>query len=236
MIIHCDKELSIIDVCRKVARERNARKVSRFAPKTSHQSNGFVEAVHGYRDSHDASRHKLRRTLMYNFHQFHLPFHLQFVALDLFSQDSQCDPTAELHSNICLELHKYHFQLVACMVNYGVEIRISSVNRDNTHSWVRFSHGSNKFVMNLNNNEQETSEVQFEEFALRLNASDFASRLKAKAKPQRRDFAGSSTKTILILERIGTYVEPGENSLSDFEVSKKLIHLRKTTSRKSWSN
>ena len=35
---------------------------------------------------------------------------------------------------------------------YGVEIRISSVNRDNTHSWVRISHGSNKLVMNLNNN------------------------------------------------------------------------------------
>ena len=40
---------------------------------------------------------------------------------------------------------------------YGVEIRIWSLNRDNTHSWVRISHGSNKFVMNLNNNEQEIS-------------------------------------------------------------------------------
>ena len=40
--------MSIIDVCRKVARERNARTVLRFAPKTSHQSNGFVEAVHGH--------------------------------------------------------------------------------------------------------------------------------------------------------------------------------------------
>ena len=40
--------MSIIDVCRKVARERNARTVSRFAPKTSHQSNGFVEALHGH--------------------------------------------------------------------------------------------------------------------------------------------------------------------------------------------
>ena len=31
---------------------------------------------------------------------------------------------------------------------YGcrVEIRIMSVNRDNSHSWVRISHGSNKFV------------------------------------------------------------------------------------------
>ena len=46
--IQCDKEMSIIDVCRKVARERNARAVTRFAPKTSHQSNGFVKAVHGH--------------------------------------------------------------------------------------------------------------------------------------------------------------------------------------------
>ena len=48
VIIQCDKEMSIIDVCRKVARERNARTMLRFAPKTSHQSNGFVEAVHGH--------------------------------------------------------------------------------------------------------------------------------------------------------------------------------------------
>ena len=41
---------------------------------------------------------------------------------------------------------------------YGVEIRIESVNKDNSHSWVRISHGLNKLVTNLNNNEQETSE------------------------------------------------------------------------------
>ena len=80
---------------------------------------------------------------------------------------------------------------------YGVEIRIMSMNKDNSHSWVRISHGLNKLVTNLNNNEQETSEMQFEEYALRLNAGDFASRSKAKAKPQRRGSAGSSTRTIL---------------------------------------
>ena len=48
VIIQCDKEMSVVDVCRKVARERNARTVLRFAPKTSHQSNGFVDAVHGH--------------------------------------------------------------------------------------------------------------------------------------------------------------------------------------------
>ena len=48
IIIQCDKEMSVIDVCRKVARERNPRTVSRFAPQTSHQSNGCVEAAHGH--------------------------------------------------------------------------------------------------------------------------------------------------------------------------------------------
>ena len=38
---------------------------------------------------------------------------------------------------------------------YGVEIRIESVNKDNSHSWVRICHGSNKFVMNLSNIEKE---------------------------------------------------------------------------------
>ena len=70
---------------------------------------------------------------------------------------------------------------------YGVEIRIMSLSRDNTHSWVRISHGSNKFVMNLNNNKTEIPKDQLEEYALKLSAKDFACRSKAKAKPQRRE-------------------------------------------------
>ena len=64
---------------------------------------------------------------------------------------------------------------------YGVEIRIECVNKDNSHSWVRISHGLNKFVTNLfnnkedDNNEQETSEMKFEEFALKSNVLAFAS-------------------------------------------------------------
>ena len=82
-----------------------------------------------------------------------------------------------------------------------------------------------KCVTNLNNDKQEIPEVQLEEYALKLNASDFACRSKAKAKPQRREPAGSSTKTILIGERYWTDVEPGEYSISDYAVSKKLIRL-----------
>ena len=49
---------------------------------------------------------------------------------------------------------------------YGDEIRIISMNKDNSHSWVRISYGLNKSVTYLINNEQETAEMQFEEYAL----------------------------------------------------------------------
>ena len=103
---------------------------------------------------------------------------------------------------------------------YGVEIRIESVNKDNSPSWVRISHGLNKLVTDLidkehNDNEHDASEMQFEEYALKLNAVDFASRSKAKAKPQRLDSASSSTKTVPIGERTWTDVEPQDKSPID---------------------
>ena len=92
---------------------------------------------------------------------------------------------------------------------YGVEIRIESVNKDNSHSWVRIFHGLNKLVTDLSNNKendnnvQETSEMQFEDFALKTYVLAFASRSKAKAKPQRRTLASSSTKTVPIGKESG---------------------------------
>ena len=47
------------------------------------------------------------------------------------------------------------------------------------------SHDCHKLVTNLNNNELKTSDMQFEDCALKLNASDFACRSKGKVKPQR---------------------------------------------------
>ena len=40
--------------------------------------------------------------------------------------------------------------------------------------------------MNVNNNETEIPEVQLEEQALHLNAEEFVSQPKAKAKPQKK--------------------------------------------------
>ena len=112
----------------------------------------------------------------------------------------------------------------------GVEISIESVNKDNSHSWVRISHGLNKLVTDLSNkehedNEQETSEMQFEDYALKSNVRAFASRSKAKTKPQRRTSASSPTKTKPVGERTWTDFEPQDYSLNDYSVSKKLINL-----------
>ena len=97
----------------------------------------------------------------------------------------------------------WNSQLVALHGKYRVGIRIMSVNKEYSHSWVRVSHGSNKVVTNLNN-EQETSEVQFKVYALKLNAKNCACRSKAKAKPQRREPACPSPRTIPFGKRTWT--------------------------------
>ena len=38
---------------------------------------------------------------------------------------------------------------------YGIEIRIWSLSQDNSHSWVRISHGSHKYVVDSNYNNTE---------------------------------------------------------------------------------
>ena len=67
---------------------------------------------------------------------------------------------------------------------HGVEIRIWSLSEDDTQSWVRISHGPNKFVIDSNNNNTESPEDLPEEQASQLKMKDFAARSKAKAKPQ----------------------------------------------------
>ena len=90
---------------------------------------------------------------------------------------------------------------------YGVEIRIESMNKDNSHSWVRIFNGLIKLVTDLidkeyDDNGQETSETKTEVFA-------FASGSKAKAKPRRPSTTCSSSRTVPILERTWIDIEPG---------------------------
>ena len=106
---------------------------------------------------------------------------------------------------------------------YLVEIRIESVNKGNSHSWARISHGLNKLVTDLidkeyDDNEQETSETKTEVFA-------FASRSKAKTKPRKPSITCSSSRTIHILERTWIDIEPGAQFDQAYPVAKRLNTL-----------
>ena len=104
---------------------------------------------------------------------------------------------------------------------HGIEIRIWSLSEDNSQSWVRISHGSNKFVID-SNNDTESPEGLPEEQASQLKV--FAARSKAKAKPQKRETAELQS-TIPMNERKWIDIEPSEPSLSAYEVSKKVTSL-----------
>ena len=97
---------------------------------------------------------------------------------------------------------------------HGVEIRIWSLSEDNTQFWARISHGSNKCVIDSNNNDTESPEDLPEEQASQLKVKDFACRSKAKAKPQRREPVDYSPSIILMNVRKWIDIEPGDSSLS----------------------
>ena len=82
---------------------------------------------------------------------------------------------------------------------YGVEIRIMSLNKDNSHFVVRISHGLNKLVTNLNNDEQETSQVQFAEYALRFECELFCMPIKDQCKT-------TKTRTCRLFHNNHTYL------------------------------
>ena len=83
---------------------------------------------------------------------------------------------------------------------YGVEIRIWSVNKDNTHSWVRISHESNKIVMNLNNTETEIPEVQLEEICVKIRCERFWLPIKGSSKTTKK-------RTCRLFSKNSSYLE-----------------------------
>ena len=108
---------------------------------------------------------------------------------------------------------------------HAIEIRIWSLSQDNSHSWVRISSGTNKYVIDSNHNNTEIPADPHEEQASQLKVKVIAARSKAKAKPQRREPVDYSPSIIPMKERKWIDIEPGNSSLSAYEVSKKVIHL-----------
>ena len=77
---------------------------------------------------------------------------------------------------------------VTISFQYGkhrIEIRIWSVNQDNSQSWVRISYGTNKYVIDSNHNNTEIPADPHEEQASQSSVNVIAARPKAKAKPQK---------------------------------------------------
>ena len=108
---------------------------------------------------------------------------------------------------------------------YGIEIRIESVYKDSSHSWVRISYGTVKYV--IDSIEEENSEIPAdpqEEQTPQTSTSVVAARSKAKAKPQPREFAGT-TATIPIHQRRWSDIEPSKQDLVSYDLSKKVINL-----------
>ena len=67
---------------------------------------------------------------------------------------------------------------------YGIEIRIWSLSQDNSHSWVRISHGANKYVVDSNYNTEVLADPP-EEQASQSSVKVVAARSKAKANHKR---------------------------------------------------
>ena len=121
---------------------------------------------------------------------------------------------------------------------FGVVIRIESVNKDNCQSWVRVSHGLNKLVTdlsnNVNDNEQEISEMRFEDFAFKTNVFDCKSRSKAKVKPRRRP---AHLQELHISERFWTVIETEIiRRLPNVKTTEYSSSTRSSTSRRRWSD
>ena len=107
---------------------------------------------------------------------------------------------------------------------HGIEVIILSLSKDNSQSWVRISHGSNKFAIDSNYNNTKVPEDLPEEQASQPIVKVFATRSKAKAKPQRRESV-DLTSIIPMNERKWIDIEEGESSFSAYEISKKVINL-----------
>ena len=107
---------------------------------------------------------------------------------------------------------------------YGIEIRIESVNQDNSHSWIRISYGTIQYLVDSIQDNTEIPADPQEERVPQTSIKVVAARSEAKAKPQPRVLVGT-TATIPIHERRWIDIEPSEQNLASNDLSKKVFYL-----------
>ena len=120
---------------------------------------------------------------------------------------------------------------------YGIEIRIESVNQDNSHSWVRISCGTVKYVNDSIKDDTENLADPHEEESVPTSSGVVAARSKAKARPQPRESTGMTITPLC--ERKWIDIEPSKQNLESYDLSKKVVNLLRqseVTWRRRWSN
>ena len=101
---------------------------------------------------------------------------------------------------------------------YGIETRKKSVNQDDSHSSVRISYGTVKYVIDsIEDNTENLADPQEEE--TQTSSSVVAARSKAKAKPQPRDSTGITT--IPLRERRWIDIEPSKQDLESYNLEER---------------
>ena len=106
---------------------------------------------------------------------------------------------------------------------YGIEVRIESVSEDNSHSWVRISYGTVKYVNDYIKHDTENFADPQEEEDVPTSSGVVAARSKAKGKPLPRESTGATT--IPLSERVWIDIEPSKQDHESYNLSKKVINL-----------
>ena len=107
---------------------------------------------------------------------------------------------------------------------HGIEIRMWSLRKDNSQSWVRISYGTVKYVVDSIQDGAEIPADPQEERVPQISIKVVAARSKIKAKPQPRVLVGT-TATIPIHERRWIDIKSSEQNLASYDLSKKVVNL-----------
>ena len=105
-----------------------------------------------------------------------------------------------------------------------LKFEIWSVNQDNSQSWARISYGTITYVVDSNQDNTEIPAYPQEDQVPQTSIKVVAARSKAKAKPQPRKLVGT-TATIPMHERRWIDIEPSEQNLAAYDLSKKVISV-----------
>ena len=107
------------------------------------------------------------------------------------------------------------------------------MNDHHSQSWVRISYGTVKYVIDSNHNNTEIHADPLEAQTSQTSVKVIAGRSQAKAKPQKRESVDTPT-TIPMHERKWIDIDPSEQSLKAYEVSKRVISLLRHNQTVQW--